>query len=249
MSRADRRRFEKEFKKLPKPDNCMICGNALVHNTRTFGGLAADGSVVLAGECCERRVVTPMVAGLYLTRGIDGLMPRTNQGNGKSNSPEDVQRALGAIQSHFDDLDSRTRAMMRQGGIPRQAQNIFVADQPWKEDDAAWFRNNPDRSHRLRPMLAGEAATLPSEVTITEIPANHRLEILVRQVEPGARIRVVFCRNTDCALPDREDIMHALFDTVAMSGNRGIIDAQKINALAQQYANSSSDATPKPTLN
>ena len=249
MSRADRRRFEKEFKKLPKPDNCMICGSALVHNSRTLGGLAADGSVVLAGECCERHVVTPMVQGLYLTRGVDGLTPGANPGNGKSNSPEDVERAIGALQSHYGDLDNRTDRLMQQGGIPAKAKNIFVADQPWKADDAAWFKNNPDRSHRLRPMLEGEAATLPPEVTKTKIPANHRLEILVRQVEPGARIRTVFCRNTEFPLPDREDIMHALFDTVAKSGNRGIVDAQRINALAQQYANSSSDDTSKPTLN
>lgn len=248
MKRADRRRFEKEFKKLPKPDNCMICGTALVHNTRTFGGLVADGSVVLAGECCERHVVAPMVSGLYLTRGVDGLLLSANRGNGKNNIPEDLGR-LDAIQSHFSDLDNRTLAMMRQGGIPAQAQNIFVANQPWKADDAAWFKNNPDRSHRLRPMLEGEEATLPPKITTKEIPANHRLEILVRQVEPGVRIRTIFCRNINFPLPDHEAIVHALFDTVSKPGSQGIIDPQKLNALAQQYAISSSGLRPKPTVN
>lgn len=233
MSRVDRRRFEKEFKKLPKPDNCMICGSALVHNSKTFGGLAANGDIVLAGECCERYVVTPMVQGLYLTRGVDAFTLGTNPGNGKSNSQKDVERAIDALQSHYGDLDKRTKRLMRQGGIAGRAKNIFVADQPWKADDAAWFKNNPQRSHRLRAILEGEAATLPPQVTTAEVPANHRLEILVKQVEPGARIRTLFCRNMEFALPDREDVIHALFDTVAKSGNRGIIDAQRINALAQ----------------
>lgn len=153
------RRFEKEFKKMPKPDNCTICGTECAHNSRTFGGLCADSTIVLAGECCERSVVTPMVPGVYPTRAIDGLLPLANAGARKGGtSPENVERAIGAIRSHFGDLDSRTQALMQRGGIAAQAKNIFVADQPWKANDPAWFQDNPDRSHRLRPMLEGEVA-------------------------------------------------------------------------------------------
>ena len=236
MSREDRRRFEREFKKLPKGDNCNICGKPFPHNSKTFGGQTADGTTVLAGECCRHRLATVMVSGVYLTRGTDVLasLGKTGARSGGS-TPENVGHAISAIQSHFSELDTQTNALMRQGGIGVPAKNIFRADSEWKADDAAWFKAHPDRSHRLRPMLDGEPETLPAEIIKAEIPANHQLEILVRQVQPSARIRAVFCRNKDIAIPDQEEIIHAIFDTVAKAGQRGIIDAREINERAKQY--------------
>lgn len=43
--------------------------------------------------------------------------------------------------------------------------------------------------------------------------------------------------------------MHALFDTVAKAGNRGIIDARTINDLAKKYAASSGDTIRNSKLN
>lgn len=235
MSRQDRRRIERELKKIPKGDNCTICGKAFPHNSRTFGGATADGTTVFAGECCAHLVVTVVGSGVYLTRGIDVLAPLIGKGTGKGTAPENVEHAISAIQSHFNDLDTQANAWMRQGGMQAPAKNIFRADSAWKADDAAWFKAHPDRSHRLRPMHEGEAETLPAEITKAEIPANHQLEILVKQVEPGARIRTVFCRNTDFPIPDQEEIIHAIFDTVAKAGRRGIIDAREINERAKQY--------------
>lgn len=111
-----------------------------------------------------------------------------------------------------------------------------MANTPWKQDDAAWFKKHNKRSHRLRPMIEGEVATLPKEITSATIPENHSLEILVRQIEPGARIRAVFCRNKEIKIPDQEEVIHAIFDIVAQAGVRGVIEAQEINERAKQYA-------------
>src|SRR5947207_12721216 len=37
-----------------------------------------------------------------------------------------------------------------------------LIETPWKTADAAWFRENPDRTHRARPPIAGER--LPAEL-------------------------------------------------------------------------------------
>lgn len=240
MSRADRRRFEKEFKKIRRTDNCTICDKPLAHNSRTFGGLTIEGTTVLAGECCAHRVASVLASGVYLARGVDALLPLVNSGAKKGNTnPPRAEDAILAIQSHFNDLDNRTTAMMRQGGIQGQPKDISLANNAWKEDDAAWFKKHPQRSHRLRPLIEGEAATLPAEITSSILPPNHQLEILVRQIQPGARVRTVFCRNTEVAIPDKEEIIHAIFDVVAQAGNRGIIDAREINERAKQYVTSS----------
>lgn len=60
MRREDRRRFEREFKKIRTSDNCTICNKPFPHNTRTFGGLTSNGTVVFAGECCARQVLSVM---------------------------------------------------------------------------------------------------------------------------------------------------------------------------------------------
>lgn len=120
MSREDRRRFEREFKKLPKGDNCNICGKAFPHNSKTFGGLTTDGTTVLAGECCSRRLATIMVSGLYITKSLDLLTASRRPGTGKAGAgPVNVDQALTTMQSLFSEIDTHTDALMRQAGVPR----------------------------------------------------------------------------------------------------------------------------------
>jgi hypothetical protein len=89
-------------------------------------------------------------------------------------------------------------------------------DKPWKADDAAWFKNCRNRSHRLRPPYAGEAEGLCRPGYTLQSRPGFEVMILVRQVEPGRRIRVpVLLRQEDMA-EDGEAILHAVFDlTVA----------------------------------
>lgn len=243
MNRADRRRFDKEFAKIMNTasDNCTICGKAFEHNCKTYGGFAAKAVTVLTGECCVQKIEAIMTSGIYLTKYLDSI-PLTNQDAKKKRaSAEDMTNVVEAMRSHFSKLDKLSDGIMSRAGLQTQAQNVFLADSPWKSDDAAWFKSHPDRSHRLRPMFEGEAATLPTEIATMEIPEKHRLEILVRQVEVGKRIRTVFCRNMEVTIPDLEEIIHAIFDVVSQPGRKGVVSIKEIVALAGKYGVSLSE--------
>jgi hypothetical protein len=239
MSREDRRRFEREFKKIRKSDNCTICSKPFPHNTRTFGGITSNGSVVFAGECCARQVLSVMHSTLYVTKSID-LLGASGKPDARkpSNGPVNVDQALSDMQLVISKIDARTDALMRQAGIPNDLKGVFMGEHAWKADDAAWFKNHPERSHRLRPLLDGEAEAMPVPIPTSEFPRNHRAEVLVRQVVPGQRIRKLFGRNMEVDIPDQEEIIHALFDAVVSAVGGSIIDIREIIERAKQYANS-----------
>ena len=54
---------------------------------------------------------------------------------------------------------------------------------PWKEADRKWFETHPDRTIRIRDQFAGE--TFAGRVG----PNDHVPFTLVRQLEPGCRVR------------------------------------------------------------
>ena len=54
---------------------------------------------------------------------------------------------------------------------------------PWKRDDAAWFTAHPRRSHRVRDGFPGEFERASGG------PVDF---VVVRQIQPGLRIRVSF---------------------------------------------------------
>jgi hypothetical protein len=85
-----------------------------------------------------------------------------------------------------------------------------VTDAPWKAADAEWFERHPDRTHHARAPMKGEAANLGVDSDPT--PPQMELTILVRQVEPGRRLRSAFFKPTDLPLPDVEPLAHALMD-------------------------------------
>ena len=65
---------------------------------------------------------------------------------------------------------------------------------PWKEDDANWFRSNPCRDFRLRPVFPGECPDYPQVD-----------QVLVRQIEPGKRTKMMGVGTGDSTwLTDRE---------------------------------------------
>lgn len=239
MSREDRRRFEREFKKIRTSDNCTICNKPFPHNTGTFGGLTSNGTVVFAGECCARQVLSVMHSTLYVTQSIDLLVASGKPGHRRPGAvPAKADQALSAMQSVFSEIDARTDALMRQAGVPKDLKGVFLGEHAWKSDDAAWFKNHPERSHRLRPLLEGEVEAMPVPIPTNEFPPNHCAEILVRQVAPGQRIRKLFCRNTEIDIPDQEEIIHAIFDTVVSAAGGSIIDLREIIERARHYTNS-----------
>jgi hypothetical protein len=81
-------------------------------------------------------------------------------------------------------------------------------DSAWKDDDRQWFEQNPSRAHRIRPPFPGEA-----DEAVAEAPAGCQLLMLVRQIEPGRRVRARYCLDTRLLpLPDDETAAHALFE-------------------------------------
>lgn len=107
---------------------------------------------------------------------------------------------------------ARSGAPMTSARGKKQAYLGSSPQSPWSTDDRQWFARNPTRAHRLRPPLPQEAEQHELLPTIKE---GYGLRVIIRQVEPGARIRQFFYLNAD--LPDPsgcEFLCHALFDAV-----------------------------------
>jgi hypothetical protein len=105
---------------------------------------------------------------------------------------------------------------------------VNVLDSPWKDEDRGWFERNQKRSHRLRMPLPGEG-----DEEAAKTPAEHALILLVRQVEPGKRIRAAVSISANLLpVPDDEAAAHALFE-VAMQREAVPSDRQALRALIQ----------------
>jgi hypothetical protein len=63
----------------------------------------------------------------------------------------------------------------------------------------------------------------PNEPGMPDWPPlpGHEFQVLVRQVEPGARIRLPFGRNLNVEILDNEATIHALFDLAAHARAEG----------------------------
>ncbi|MEJ8862292.1 hypothetical protein [Pseudomonas jessenii] len=238
MNRAERRHFEKEMSKILKHsgDVCGICGAELKHNSQTFGGIVSGNCVVLSGECCAHRLDVMIGAGVYINENIDATLSVIAAAHsGPRASPSETLSTVAHLRDGISALDKATDDLMRRGGVQRAPISVSISDNPWKIDDAAWFENHPNRSHRLRPMRPSEAESISPELMRVEIPKNHRWEILVRQVEKGQRIRAAFCRNTKANIPDVDEMIHAIFDVVCTPGRKGKISNEEVAALAAMY--------------
>lgn len=238
MNRAERRHFEKEFSRILKGagDFCGLCGNALMHNSQTFGGIASGGRIVLTGECCKHKLLTLMGTGVYISKNIDatlGVLGATQ--SGKKASPSEALSYVSQLRDGIHALDKTTDDLKRRGGLHTSPASISFTDNPWKLDDAAWFKSHPNRSHRLRRMRPGEEVSMSPELMEMVIPKYHRWDILVRQVEEGQRIRLAFIRNTKANIPDLDEVIHAIFDLVCKPGRKGEISSEEVEALAALY--------------
>ena len=158
LSRAARRRADREITKLIKRDGdrCSLCHAALTHNCKTFGGVTASGAVAITGECCASKLAFVLGAGFYLDRNhrYDFLRSR---GSGEACPDEAAAAAIDRYREGIAAADRWTADILKRSGTP-QAPRVLMSlfDSPWKDNDKAWFEENPDRSHRLRPLFPGE---------------------------------------------------------------------------------------------
>lgn len=239
MNRSARRRFEKEFDVLLRTDgdHCTICRKPLEHNERTYGGLTTNEKVALTANCCQKKLSVQLVTGLYMTRYSETLPPIEPRDDGDITPSADVERSIDALQQHFGRMEAIVADVRKRAGVKGQAGMINFDNSPWKTDDADWFKERPGRSHRLRQMFDGEILSLPSELASYAIPDGHRMEVIIRQIEPGKRVRLPFGRNINVPIPDHESILHALFDRVAKGGGQ-VIGVAEVAEIAKLHESS-----------
>ncbi len=180
FSRAARRRADREITKLIKRDGdrCSLCHAALTHNCKTFGGVTASGAVAITGECCASKLAFVLGAGFYLDRNhrYDFLRSR---GSGEACPDEAAAAAIDRYREGIAAADRWTADILKRSGTPRAPRVLMsLFDSPWKDNDKAWFEENPGRSHRLRPLFPGE---IDSSLLPGEAPPGHTWEIVVRQ--------------------------------------------------------------------
>lgn len=221
------------------PDACDICQKQFPHNSKTFGGIARVGQTVLVGECCQTKMRRIYVSGVYVSKNFEHLVP-LSKGNVSSSSQAetDVNSAIDAIQAHFKSIDDRVEKVAQNAGISSSSPSVSLSDSPWKADDAAWFKSHPERSHRMRVMFENEFDSARSNKVVMQAVENHRVEVLVRQVEIGQRVRIPFARNLSFPIPDVEEVVHALFDLVTRPGREGVLSFAEVAALAEMYGSS-----------
>jgi hypothetical protein len=228
-SRQQRHHVDRALRKLFRQDNCSVCGTPFRHNSQTAGGLDAQGNVVLAGECCVSRVVRIFTLGFYSMRNYDFLAPRKPKSNGNLTC-EQIVDAIAAYQKAIAETDKRLDDTERRGGVVGRSLGANLRDSPWKENDRIWFEQNPARSHRARAAFPGEF-----DEQVTKTHTGQALIVLLRQVEPGSRLRTVLYLNA-ALLPllDDEAGVHAFFE-IAMEREPVPPDRQALFALVEKY--------------
>lgn len=225
LPRQQRRRIDRELDKLIQRDVCSLCDAPFKHNSRTAPGLDAQGNAAVVGECCFNRLSQFFAIGFYSNRRYDFLHAHDPKPDIKLTA-EQIVDAVAAWQKNIADADQLLAGIERRGdGI--QASEVNLQDYAWKRDDARWFEQNPGRTHRARVPFPGEI-----EVEV-EPPTGSVPIVLVRQVEPGSRLRIVCDLSTVLLpLPDDEAAVHALFDTTM---RREAVTVQTVRALIEKY--------------
>ena len=231
LSRRQRRRLNRALPKLFRHNVCSFCGSSFKHNSHTAGGFDAQGNVVLAGECCISRVAKIFARGCYSDRQYDFLLPTSTEPSTNTEpTSEQIADAIAAYQKAIAETDKWLDGVERRGGSIR-APHVTARDYPWKSDDRDWFERHQGRSHRARMPFPSE---LDEEVAKT--PAGHALIMLVRQVEPGSRIRPRYYLGNDLLpVPDGEATAHALFE-VAIGREPVPPDGAAFRALIEKYS-------------
>jgi hypothetical protein len=154
-----------------------------------------------------------------------------------------LSEAVGQLQDRIAKIDKLGSDILKRAGVQPKNVEVDFSANAWKSDDASWFKRNPSRSHRLRALFPGDAATLPGDALRTPAPPGHEFQILVRQVEVGRRIRTLFCRNLATPIPDLEEVVHAIFDLVTGRGPEGVISVQEVVDLTRKYVSGSGGGT------
>lgn len=235
MSRSERRRFDKEFKKLFSTNNetCSLCGKPFAHNTKTYGGFNSQLKTSFTGDCCVKKLNDIYIQGLYVSENLQGLeFPKKNKVGNVKISGESLANKIQDLQSGFSKVEKLKQEIFKKSGLQGKTPSLIINKTAWKDDDKKWFDENPSRLHRLRDIHDGE---FPKELTTRALPEDHCLKALVRQVEPGKRVRIPFVANSNAEIPNNEEIIHALFDIASKGESGKYVTINDIISLVDMY--------------
>ena len=135
-------------------------------------------------------------------------------------------------------VDEAVAEIVRAMGSDPSKRQVHVLPSLWKRDDAAWFTAHPRRSHRVRDGFPGEFERASGG------PVDF---VVVRQIQPGLRIRAPFTL-VECGadalgmmqalamrgLNDDEAAAHTLFDLTRAGGR--LIPTVELAELIARYA-------------
>lgn len=237
MKPAAARRVERELREIMRRDgdNCSVCRKPFPHNTTTTGGTTKAGNTVLVGECCQAQVADVVIQGMFLDGSVDDLVPLIPTTGRRNHQPAEIERAVAGMRNIFAERQAMAAEISKRAGLPRGRSKVFSRETAWKSDDMRWFEQHPARSHRLRPIIDDEAEATGFAMD-TPMPPRHEMQVLVRQVEPGKRMRLAFGRNLDVPIPDDETVLHALFDIVGADGGSGeVISMDMMRKAIERY--------------
>lgn len=234
MNRSERRRIDRKLKQVAGQDSCSFCGQKFPHNSRIIAGVTADDEAVIACEQqqCIRGIKKIYAFGLQTHRKYD-LFGKGSGDSSKSVAPANALTALNMAQQVISNADEKFDDGLRRSGVKQQQNQTYnLLDSAWKDDDRAWFEQNPTRTHRARSLYPDEYGR-----PIPAPPAGHEVLVLVRQIEPGLRVKRSFYINQQkLPVPDSEAIVHALFDIVDEgTGSGEPIDDEKLGMLIDRY--------------
>jgi hypothetical protein len=184
----------------------------------TCGGISRDGSVAYVGTCCK-------------------LTLREIHGIGVFSEHDRHEWSIDDVTT-MKKYKNTAADMAKRAGVAAEEPQLRLRDSPWKADDSKWFEANPLRSHRMRLPFPGE---LETENADQAPPPEHEVKILVRQVEPGWRIRRSFLQYKAVPIPDVEPVIHALFDLVSQRPQTQSISGRELAELALRYAEAADD--------
>lgn len=234
LNRHARRRLDRELSRLMTLDRCSFCSEIFPHNGKSTGGVDQGGHAVLACEACADNVTVVTGSGLKVSGGRNyDFFGRGNGDGPPLQSREEVEDLVATLQRAVAEADRQVEKVAKFSGAGAPLA-IGLLDTVWKTDDRVWFEEHPARSHRLRLPFPGE---ITKKITV---PEGHELWLVVRQVEPGSRIKVgIFLNKEVLPIPDVEAIHHALFD-IAIEGsnvpNPAPINSDQLFALVERYS-------------
>lgn len=238
-SRPQYRKLHHAVKGLIETDGdiCTLCRAPFAHGAKTFLGetKARQPAVVCAG--CASRPRRMIGCGLYIGAQHANNYPDLFCRGGTAPdvvSPQAAMAAVDLFQQYIADTDALANDIARRGGLPPGlTPQIFCTETTaWKTDDARWFAAHPTRSHRVRAVSDEEIVALDQS---SELKPGYRRACIVRQIEPGMRLRYIFNLTSAFEIPDIEEVLHALLDKVMRNGDLDL-DLGAVAELARQYA-------------